>query len=309
MVDLAWIGFGVALLWLGSHILLLAVRDIARRSGLSDFLIGLTVVSIATSLPEIFVALTAQSADADTAAVGNIVGSCFVQITLLLGIVAALTGPLPAAGIHLRRDGFMLCLGPLALVLAGLNGQITPFAGTALALAYCAYLGIIWMHSDGERSQRFGPPTDQRHALYSVAGLVFGAIFIWQGADLIVSSGLTLAQRLDMSETILGLWAGLATSLPELAISLTAALRGNGGVSLGNLLGSNITDPFFSLGVSALAAGGLSVNATLLYTAVPLWVIGTLTVLGILAARSEVSRPGGFLLCIGYLTAMVVLQQ
>lgn len=317
----ALIALGAVLgLWAGSEAVILGVRRFAKDHGISEFLIGLTLVSIASSLPEIFVNVSAALKGADDVGVGNIVGSCYAQITLILGICVLIGGQLSEDRRTLWRDGSVVLAATAAVPLFALDRHIGPTDAAILTASYVVYLLTLYFLHRRERNLEFqrqrvsetlnvdpgsmdearflgwvadrqeeSEPRSSRD-LSSLALMVGGAAVVWLMADLLIVAGIGAGQELGVPDAIIGLWAGVGTSLPELAISLAAILRGSAGISLGNLLGSNITDPLLSLSIGALVSQGYVVSDFMMFKAIPLWVASTLGVILVFLIKGSFGR-------------------
>lgn len=247
---------GLVALIFASEITVERSRRIALKLGVSELLIGLTVVSIGTSLPEIFLNIMAgvyriQGLETSGIAVGNIVGSCLAQITLILGM-SGMVATLYTPKRSLKRDGGMMMAALVLMYLAAFNGVISRLEGITLALIYIVYLYYLFRV---EKDLKAKPVKKGNLPVLDLLILVGALLFVVLSSSVVVSEGMSLATILGVSPFIIGILAGLGTSLPELSISVGALGRGAKSLSLGNLIGSNITDPLFSLGVGAAVAG------------------------------------------------------
>ena len=254
--NIAFAVVGLALLIFSSDVTVERSRRIAKHLGVSELLIGLTIVSIGTSIPEIFVNILSglyrlQGLETSGIAIGNIIGSCLSQITIILGLsgmVAALHVPLNS----LKRDGSMMVAAMFLMYIAAYNGVISQLEGGLLALTYVIYLAYLYRNE--KNGTKRDKATDEIPVLDFI--ILLGALIVVVAASsVVVREGMTLATSLEISPFIIGILAGLGTSLPELSVSVGALGKGAKNLSLGNLIGSNITDPLFSLGAGALVAG------------------------------------------------------
>ena len=305
LLEIALFLIGLVGLWWGSEFVINPVKRIARRLKISEIIIGLTIVSIGTSLPEIFIGLMSgynklQGIETSGLAVGQIIGSNVAQITLLLGIVG-LAGTLYISKQSLRRDGFMMVFALLAMFIAALDGEVTKLEGIVLALIYVLYLGYLAMHEKiFVKVKKNG--VDYR-AFMDVLFILAGVMVVVGTAHLVVVNGIKLAGFLELNEVIVGLFVGFGASLPELSISLKGILRGSGSLSLGTLIGSNITDPLFSFGLGAAVAGFSVVSQTLIFD-FPFWLVGTLVALFLLHNNTNLSKHESAVLILMYLFFM-----
>lgn len=254
-VDLAIIVACIAGLWYGASVLVESAIRISRRIGLSELVIGLTVVAVGTSAPEFVVSADAALEGRPGIAVGNVVGSNVFNLGVILGGAAVLRA-MPTSAALVNRDGVVVIAATLSVSAVLLDGTVARVEGLVLFGALVAYTGyLLWQgsspdgtargdHTDGERGDGFRP-TD-------VAKLVGGCALVVASGHFLVAAASDLARLAGVSEWAIGVTVvAIGTSTPELATSLVAAGRGNHGVSAGNLLGSNV---FNLLGVLGLAA-------------------------------------------------------
>ena len=254
----------LALLITSADFFVEGAKGLARRAGMAEVVIGLTIVSIGTSLPEILVTATASaSSGSDPAmmdlAVGNIYGSVLVQITLVLGIVVAFK-PLDIRPAWLRRDGLLMLFSIIILTALLWEGDsLSRIEGGILCLIYALY--IIWLLSDTDkiRDDELEIIDDiKSNTEFSWSGtayfvmVIIGLSMAVYSANQLVEYACAIAVKLDVPHAIVGTtMSGLGTSLPELTVAMVA-VRKSQGVAIGTLIGSNITDPLLSIGIAAL---------------------------------------------------------
>lgn len=246
---------GLALLVAGGDILVRGAVAVARRLGLPPLFIGLTLVGLGTSMPELVTSLEAAMIGAPGIAVGNIVGSNTANILLILG-VAAVIRPVATSPSAFGRDGGMMLLAALAAVAIAVFGHVDRLAGLALVAALAAYLVFTYRReSRGPEAEAMRRSADRpatglaRGLLMSAAGL---ALTIG-GAALLVDGAVALARIAGISESVVGVTVvAFGTSLPELVATVAAAVRRQADVAFGNVIGSNIYNVFGILGATAL---------------------------------------------------------
>ena len=290
--------FGFFGLWIGSELVISGAKDIANHFKLSNVFIGLTVLAIGTDLPELMVSATGafsnlQGVEASGLVVGNIIGSCITQILLILGILGTF-GYYFISRKQLQREGFTLLGSLILFYLLGMNGELNKGEGIAMILFYLAYILSVGRESlkvvDGKRRK----PT--LHFEWSLISLAGGLIVVLFSSELVINNSLFLAETLNVSQTFVGLLLiGLGTSLPELAVSITAAFRKAYGLSIGNLLGSNIFDTLFVTGVGATISG-LKVSDALLAFDIPFLFVASLLVLFFFARKRGIQRKEAIVL-------------
>jgi len=258
-----WIQFagGLALLAVGGEAVVRGAVGVARRLGVSELLIGLTLVGFGTSTPELLTSVSAALRGSDGVAVGNVVGSNISNI-LLIAALAAIARPIAVARAAIFRDGALMIAASVALAAyAFFIPTLERWAGAMLLLLLIAYLWSTWrlergserpsaeLHRAGSHAYDPAPPglwLSLSFAVGGIAALIFGA-------DLLVQGAIALARMAGLSETVIGLSiVALGTSLPELVATLAAAAKGRSDVAFGNVVGSNIYNVLGVLGVTAL---------------------------------------------------------
>jgi len=299
---------GLVLLIAGADLLVRGAVRIAERLRLSQMLIGLTVVGMGTSMPELAASLQASLAGSPGIAVGNIVGSNIANILLILG-TAALVTPVLVKNQVLWRDGGIGALSALLLIAAGATIGLSREAGVAFLIAMAGYVYFAY------RQERLGAPHTAAYGCtptmeeldpalvphvqpgggLSSALLLFvvGLALIVSGGKLLVGAAIDMAVQLGVSEEVIGLTiVAVGTSLPELVTSAVAAYRKEGDIALGNVLGSNIYNILFIGGVTGVIAP-TSVPASIM--ALDLWLLVAASLLVMLFAFSggRLSRREG----------------
>lgn len=251
---------GLILLAAGGEGVIRGAVGVARKLGLSELLIGLTLVGFGTSAPELLTSIDAALLGSPGIALGNVLGSNIGNILLILALVV-LIRPLNVNPAAISRDGVLVILISIALTgLAFVFGEFNRWIGTILVLALIAYVAGVWwierkggaaavVHEEEAHTHDPAPPTLWLSAFFAVGGL---ALLVW-GADLLVHGAITTARLAGISETVIGLTiVAIGTSLPELVATLAAALKGRSDVAFGNIVGSNIYNILGILGVTAL---------------------------------------------------------
>ena len=297
-------------------------KGLARRAGIAEIVIGLTIVSIGTSLPEILVTGSAafdarNTPEAADFAIGSILGSILVQITLILGIVV-MTRSVKVRPSWLNRDGVIMLLSVLLLLFfVWTNDSLERWEGAILSSLYVTY--IVWLlmkreeirleevEDAGEYEIRGSNWSSAAYTIMIIVGLGF-AVY---SARILVEKACYLAIELNVPHSVVGTTvSGIGTSLPELTIALMAAKRSKG-VAIGTLIGSNITDPLLSIGIASMIHP-LSISDS--DKGLTMEIIAPATVLGVLLAlifmrRSyRFERWEGACLALFYLVFLVVLQ-
>ncbi|WP_083000658.1 calcium/sodium antiporter [Halomonas sp. GT] len=250
---------GIVLLTLGGEALIRGAVAGAKRIGVSPLLTGLVVVGFGTSAPELVVSIDAAIRQQPDIAVGNIVGSNIGNILLILGLCAVIC-PMSVQPLALRRDGVVVVGASLLFIALAWSGALGRWDAAVLLAALTAYL--IWAY----RTERAQPlPAAEMHSAEAdeltaipnsttmiVTALIVGLAMLIGGSQLLLYGAIGLAQAMGISEAVIGLTiVAVGTSLPEMAVSVIAALRRHADVAVGNILGSNIFNLLGILGISA----------------------------------------------------------
>ena len=239
----------IAGLWFGGTWIVNSAARIARKMGMSELVIGLTIVAIGTSAPEFAVTIMAALEGKADISVGNVVGSNIFNLGFILGGVA-LVSALPTTRKLVMRDGGMLIGATVLLLIMLADLQMAAWEGAILVLALVSYVGyLLYIKDGGDSAEEI--PTDE-FKWSDVLLLIGGTALIITSGHWLVDSASAIARTFGLSEWVIGVTIVAAgTSAPELATSLIGVLRGRHGISIGNLIGSDL---FNLLGVLGLAA-------------------------------------------------------
>jgi len=303
---------GLAFLVAGGELLVRGASSIAGRLGLSPMIIGITLVGFGTSTPELVTSLQAAFAGAPGMALGNVVGSNTANILLILG-VTALIAPIAIEKASFGRDGTMMVLAALICLVAVQLPIIGPVAGLAMLTTLAAYL-IYAVRKETRRpipvdsSVPVSLTSRPKASLPLNLGLAIAGIALTiLGARLFVSGAIDAARLFGVSETLIGLTlVAVGTSLPELATSVIAALKKQGAMAFGNVIGSNIFNVLCILGITAIIHP-LPVDAQI--AGLDIWVMlaATLLLVGMALSRWRISKNEGRVLLGLYLSYTVAL--
>lgn len=253
---------GFVLLIAGADYLVKGASSVAKRFNISDLIIGLTIVSIGTSAPELAVNILASLDGQSGMAIGNVVGSNLFNFLVIIGI-AALIKPIPLKGSLIKVEIPFAVLASFALIFVAGDyfidrspGVINRSDGLILLLFFVVFLYYIFLSAKKGEIQSNETVEDVPTKSYTIwlsSIMILGGIgALVYGGDIIVKSATILAKSWGISDTVIGLTiVAVGTSLPELATSVVAALRGNSDIAIGNVVGSNIFNIFFILGVSS----------------------------------------------------------
>lgn len=306
---------GIVFLTGGASFLVQGATGLARRAGIPRIVVGLTVVALGTSAPEIAVSLDAALSGVTGVAVGNVVGSNIFNVLAILGL-SAVVAPLVVSSRLVRLD-VPLMIGASAMLLWLVwDGQLARTEGLLLSAMGVAYLALLLLHrgaSSSEEANGADPGEDAGgNVALDGAKVVGGLVLLVFGSSWLVGSAVRFATALGVSDIVIGLTVVAAgTSLPEAATSLLAAVRGEREVAVGNVVGSNLLNLFLVLGpTAAIAEGGLPVASEVRAFDLPVMIATAFACLPIFFTGYRISRweGGVFLTYYGVYTLFLVLQ-
>ncbi|MCW8873896.1 sodium:calcium antiporter [Pseudomonadota bacterium] len=285
---------GIAGLWLGTELTIGGAMAIARRLQLSEFFVGLVILSIGSDLPELAVAVDAGlkgllGQDTSGVVVGTSIGSVVAQIGFVLGLTGLISYlTLPRSFVF--RHGTVLLGATILLFALAFDGRITRFEGVLLVGTYGAYV-LALMNGANVPEER--PRALAGGGLSSWLALIAGLVVVIASSEVTVSTVVHIAQTFDVSEAVISvLVIGLGTSLPELSISISAILKKRTQLSVGNIIGSNVLDTLLPIGLAAMISG-VRFERQLLYFDLPYIFVLTTVVLAFFITRRGVTRPEG----------------
>lgn len=333
MMDFVFFAAGLCLLVLGADLLVRGASRLALAVGISPLVIGLTVVAYGTSAPEVAVSVGAAFAAQTDIAIGNVVGSNIFNVLFILG-VSALIVPL-VINRQIIRQEVPIMIGVSALCIAlGWNGMIGVLEAALLVALLVVYTTFLVVQSRRETLRNIATEAGEAgeageadpagtggwasSRLMQVGLILAGLVCLVVGSQLLVSASIAFAQALGVSELVIGLTIVAAgTSLPEVATSITAALKGERDIAVGNVIGSNIFNILGALGLSGLAAGvagadGLGVASSVM--AFDIWVMLATAVacVPIFLSGREIARWEGFVFLayyVFYVTYLILAAE
>ncbi len=258
-IQLLLLVAGFVMLVKGADLFVDGASGIATKFGIPQLVIGLTIVAMGTSAPEAAVSITAAFGGNADITIGNIVGSNILNILIILGI-SALVYPLTIQKSTLIVDIPVVLLATVVLYLLGFDGNISRIDAVIMLVIFAAYLSYLFIGAKKEASLQKAENTDaEENAAKEISLLkasiftVIGLALIIGGSNFVVNSATAIAKALGLSQRFIGLTiVALGTSLPELFTSVTAALKKNSDIAIGNIVGSNIFNILFIVGLSGL---------------------------------------------------------
>jgi len=320
LYAILFLALGFLGLYIGAKFVIIGLENIADRLHISHIMVGLTILSIGTSLPEISVSIMGGldkvfgiDPNIDGIVIGNKIGSFLTQITLILGILAA-TQPIFISKWELRREGPMLFISVLVFLLFSLDGTLTQFEALLMIIIYFIYLSlVIWserrlqkvkLESSYMEKERLDTvsfePIESPHKVSStskdIGFLLIGLFILLFAAELTLLGAHDLSREFHIPENVVGiLIVGFGTSLPELVADLTAIRRGSYGIAVGDILGSNICDILLATG-SGVIMINFKVPMIILVFDIPVLILALSIALYFLWSEKTLKRWEGILL-------------
>lgn len=304
---------GFVLLLFGGEVLVRGAVALARRFGLSELLVGLTVVAFGTSAPELVVSVGSAMSGLPDIAVGNVVGSNICNISLILGL-AALVKPVVVDRADIKPDAYAMMGATLALAALAATGDILRWQGAVLFTALIIYL--VWSYrrergagttEDDWRAEETREFESEVRPTLSVLMVIAGVGALVVGADWLVQGATSIAESLGVPDAVVALTVvALGTSMPELATSVVAARRGHADVAVGNVLGSNLFNVLSILGITAMIAP-VEISERIATVDVPIMVGLSAVAVAALVLRGSVARWLGAAFFSAYVVYVVAL--
>jgi len=317
--DILILIIGGTILYLGAEWFVKGSERLAYALGIKPIVIGLTVVAYGTSAPEAIVTLFSAAQGYPGMALSNIIGSNIANIGLIFGLTALIC-PFPVEAGLIRREIPIMLMATFAVPLILINGYISRLEGGFLLLGAIGFTYIaLKLSSKLSKKTILSKQAEETLQLKKknikltkfVFLIIIGLVFLVVGGKLFVGGASSLASSLGVSDRLIGLTIlALGTSLPELATSLVAAIRGYAELAIGNIIGSNILNIFFVLGATALIVP-LKESITQNYVSLIVLIGLTITVSFFLRKKRTVTRYEGFILCISYfsfIAGMIIMQ-
>ena len=312
-MDYLGIFFGIILLSYGGDLLTKSSVDISLKLSIPKIVIGMTIVSFATSAPELIVSLNATFDGLPNFAIGNILGSNIANIGLVLGIVTIIHP------IKLKKRFYNTDF-PLLIISTGLfyyiiytGNQITQNEGFVLVVSILIILLYLFLYKINNVNEFSEDSKEDNISIYkSFLGVLISGLLLWLGSETLIKSSVSLANKYEISERIIGITiVAIGTSIPELAASVVASLKKQNDLSIGNLLGSNIFNLLVVIGVTSSFIPIKGIEGEIIYNDM-LWVVLFSTIilpLAYLKKRNILTRKKGIMLLVLYLIFIIPLLK
>ena len=252
MLHVLLLTVGFVFLVKGADWFVEGAAGIAKKLGIPQLVIGLTIVAMGTSMPEAAVSITSALSGSAGISIGNVVGSNILNILIILGITAVPTNVRIQKTTFRYEIPFMIGITIILMAFGITGNQITFLEGILFWLLFLIFLGYLFVISK-KGSVQDEEEIKELPLWKGVLGIIIGGILVVKGSDFAVEGATEIARYFGMSERFIGLTiVAFGTSLPELVTSVTAARRGNADIAIGNIVGSNIFNILFVIGTTAL---------------------------------------------------------
>jgi len=301
---------GLAFLVKGSDFFVEAASQIARSYKIPEIIIGLTLVSIGTSLPEFATDIYASIEGESGIVVGDLVGSNITNISLVLGVAVVMLGVMPSPKEVVKRDALFM-LGTF-FVFAGIcfmgNGNLGRAGGFVMLILMIGYLFYLFKNRDSLASLEEGEEHDK--AVYSSISkawifLLLGVVMIFLGAKAMVDNVIFVAERFNMSQGLIAATiVAFGTSVPELAVTVTSIRKGKKGIALGNIIGSCIFNILLIMGLCAII-NPLEIEFNLLYVIIPTMLLCGVMLVVFMRSGWRLARAEGIALLLVYIGYLI----
>ncbi len=294
---------GGLLLYYGAEWIVRGGSHLATRMGLSPLVIGLTIIAFGTSLPEMVVSLAAAVNDASSIAIGNIVGSNIANVGLVLGL-SAFIFPVTIMYVNIRKDLMIYMLAAFVFTYFCADGLIQRYEG---AILFGGIVGYTWYAITHPRHRVEKNAEGKDAVTKCIFYLLLGSFFLYFGSKLFVEGAVSLAALLGVSNVVIGMSVvALGTSLPELATSVVASYHKEHGISVGNIIGSNLFNILSVIGVVSFLYP-LQIPKEIMHFEIPFMLAFGFVLFPIALMKQPISKVTSAILFIGYLSFIILL--
>lgn len=312
IVQILFILLGFVLLIKGADILVNGSSAIAKKLRISEIVIGLTIVSIGTSMPELFVSTTSALQGSSDISIGNVIGSNICNLLLILGLSSVIHPVKFQKQTKLIENPMSIILTLIFLVMCNINRDISRIEGGILLvffIAFLIYTIIMGKKSKDEAILEISLEDAKKISVVkNLILIVIGIAGLKIGGDLVVENAKLIATALNISEKIIGLTiVAIGTSLPELVTSVTAAIKGDSDIAIGNIVGSNLFNMLLIIGVSAVIT---PIKYNISYNFDMIVLFGAMILMLIfpfIKPKDEMSRTNGLIYTLLYIMYVLVL--
>ena len=254
-MEIVWLILSLVILYFGAEGLVTGAASLAKRAGISPLVIGLTIVSIGTSAPELLVSVKAAMNGQSALSIGNVLGSNFFNVGIILGLSAVIY-PLAVKRQLLKLDVPVMIFASILFFMLFLDSEISRIEAIIFLLTlvvYFTYLFVTSRKGPAKQAEEEEEIRLSKHWVFDILFIGAGLAALVYGSDMLVENAVIIAGRLGMSEAMIGLTIVAAgTSMPELATSVVAAIKKRSDIAIGNVVGSNIFNMLLILGVTGV---------------------------------------------------------
>ena len=309
---------GFVLLIKGADVLVEGASNLAKRLRVPEIIIGLTIVSIGTSMPELFVSVTSSLEGFSDISIGNVIGSNICNLLLILGLSSVIKPVLFKKETKLIEIPLSILITLIFMCMCNTSTAISRKEGIVLVLLFALF--IIYTIVMAKKADKFDGTSDalieidveknrkEMNILRSIFFIVLGIVCLKFGADFVVDNSKLVAKALNISDKIIGLTIiAIGTSLPELVTSVVAAKKGNSDIAIGNIIGSNIFNILLIIGISAILS---PINYNVEYNielVILLFSMMLLAIFPFIKPKNEMSRKNGIIYLILYVMYTLLL--
>ena len=307
-IEILFLILGLIGLWFSAELTIKCLTIIAHKFNISETFVGLTILSIGTSLPEIGTHILSslnilKGNDLSGLAISANIGSNTIQITAILGIVALFL-KIKSDKKFLDKDYLVMLLSIILLFVLGYNGKITRLEGIFLFLLYLIY---VWKLADAEHFvEKITHHHSKKHLAIYIIGIPIGLTLLWFTSKLVVTNADIISNIFNIKDTFIGaIILGLGTALPELATAIVAIKRKMEEMSIGVLIGSNITNPLAGIGIGAIISG-YTMPQSILWLDLPFWFFVSILALLFFWRKLHLEKKEAFMLIACYIIYITI---
>lgn len=311
MLDIIFVIIGFILLIKGADFLVLGSSNIAKKLHIKEIIIGLTVVSIGTSMPELFVSITSALENHTDLAIGNVIGSNICNLLLILGISTIIRSIKFQKETKLFEIPITLAATIILMIMCNTSNIISKVEGIILLVLLVCFIiyTIVMAKTSSEEDENIDKEELAKISTpKSIISIIIGIIALKFGGDLTVDGCVNIATTIGISEKIISLTIiAIGTSLPELVTSVSAAIKGDSDIAIGNILGSNIFNILFILGTSSILN---PINFSVSYNIQLMILIVATIILALfpyIKPKNEMTRNNGIIYLLMYIGYMIML--
>lgn len=304
-IQIVFLVFGFVMLIKGADWFVDGASGIATKFGIPQLVIGLTIVAMGTSAPEAAVSISAAVSGNADITIGNIVGSNILNILIILGVSATITTISVAKSTMKYETPFMIAI-TILLLLFGFDGKIGLIDGIIHLAAFATYLTYLFIMAKKSKDEHNDKPEKKMNIIKAIIFTIIGLGLIIMGSNVTVDAATKIAEAFGVSERFIGLTiVALGTSLPELFTSVSAARKGNADIAIGNIVGSNIFNILFVVGLSSIIIP-VPFASNFIFDTIVAIIAAVMLLLCCLKTKS-LKRWAGILMLISYAVYFVII--